>query len=56
MLGKKKKHKKVNEVKGKQIMAIDVRDYSNDPLAVKKLESAQKIIAKYGLPKELING
>jgi len=57
MFGKKKDHKKVsNGVKGKEIMAIEVRDYRNDPLAVKKLESAKKLIEKYGLPKELING
>jgi hypothetical protein len=56
MLGKKKDHKKISEVKNKPTMAIDVRDYRNDPLAIKKLESAKKIIEKYGLPKELING
>lgn len=57
MFGKKKDHKKVSSgVKGKEPMALDVRDYRNDPLAVKKLESAKKLIEKYGLPKELING
>lgn len=55
MLSKKEDHKKVNESKKKPIMAIDVHDYSNDPLAVKKLENAKKTIAKYGLPKELLN-
>jgi hypothetical protein len=55
MFEKKKDHKKVSGVKGKQTMAIDVRDYRNDPLAVKKLESAKKLIEKYGFPKELLN-
>jgi hypothetical protein len=55
MFEKKKDHKKVSGAKGKQTMAIDVRDYRNDPLAVKKLESVKKLIEKYGLPKELLN-
>jgi hypothetical protein len=37
-------------------MALDVRDYRNDPFVVKKVESVKKLIEKYGLPKELING
>ena len=55
MFGKKKDIKKISEGKNKQVMAIDERDYRNDPLAVKKIESARKTIAKYGLPKELLN-
>ncbi len=55
-MDKKKDQKKINEGENKPIMAIDVRDYRNDPLAVKKIESARKTIEKYGLPKELLNG
>ncbi|WP_158085163.1 hypothetical protein [Niastella vici] len=55
MAGNKKNHKKISKVKGKQLMALDVRDYRNDPFVVKKLESAKKLIEKYGLPKELLN-
>lgn len=55
MFGKKKETKKISEDKNKPVMAIDVRDYRNDPLAVKKIESARRTIAKYGLPKELLN-
>jgi len=55
MMGKKKDHKKNSGGKNKPIMAIDIRDYSNDPLILKKVESARKVIEKYGLPKELLN-
>lgn len=50
MSGKKKKYKKVSEVSDK-VMYLTVRDYTNDPFVLKKLESAKKLIEKYGLPK-----
>lgn len=54
MLGKKKYHKKVSEVKSKKnVMSINVRDYSNDPFVIKKVESSKKVFEKYGFPKEL---
>lgn len=56
MSGKKKYPKKVSEAKSKKVMWIDVRDYSNDPFVLKKIESSKKIIEKYGFPKELMNG
>lgn len=30
----------------------DMRDYSNDPFIVKKVERARAFIAKHGLPKQ----
>jgi hypothetical protein len=56
MSGKKKDYKKINGIKGREPMAIEVRDYRNDPLAVKKIESSKKLIEKYGFPKELLKG
>jgi hypothetical protein len=29
----------------------NIRDYSNDPFIIKKVERARTLIAKYGLPK-----
>jgi hypothetical protein len=55
MLGKKK-HKKEGEVKSKKVMSIQIRDYSNDPFVIKKVESSKKVFEKYGFPKELMNG
>jgi hypothetical protein len=46
----------VGEVKGKQTITTTLKDYSNDPFVVKKLEAAKKTLEKYGLPKELLNG
>lgn len=56
MAGKKKHPKKVSEAKSKKLMWIDVRDYSNDPFVVKKIESSKKVFQKYGFPKELLKG
>jgi hypothetical protein len=50
-----KDNKKVSEVSDK-VMYLTVRDYTNYPFVIKKVESAKKILEKYGLPKELING
>ena len=47
--------KKINEVKGKLTIVTNMRDISNDPLVIKKAESAKKLIEKYGFPKELLN-
>jgi hypothetical protein len=45
-------HKKVKE--GQLAVSIDpnMRDYSQDPFIVNKVESARAFIAKHGLPKE----
>ena len=43
MSDKKKDPKKLGEGQNNPQMVIDVRDYSNDPLAVKKVESAQQL-------------
>jgi len=51
----RKKHKKAK----KEITSTgsaNVKDYSNDPFVVKKIEASKKIIEKYGFPKELITG
>jgi hypothetical protein len=55
MSEKNSNNKKINEVKGKYPIVNNMRDYSNDPLVIKKAESAKKLIEKYGLPKELLN-
>jgi hypothetical protein len=51
----KNNERKVNEVKGKQTIVKNLKDYSNDPFIIRKVESSKKLIAKYGLPKELLN-
>ena len=56
MFHKKDKDKKLNEAKGKLIICTTLKDYSNDPFVIKKVESSKKLIEKYGLPKELLNG
>lgn len=48
------KSKKVSEISDK-VMYLTVRDYTNDPFVLKKIESSKKIIEKYGFPKELLN-
>jgi hypothetical protein len=55
MSGKNSNNKKINEVKGKQTIVTTLKDYSNDPYVVKKVESMKKLIVKYGFPKELLN-
>jgi len=55
MSGKKKHLKKVSEDKTKKVMWIDKRDYSNDPIILKKTERAKEVFEKYGFPKELFN-
>jgi|GEM_PF-2511472 len=56
MYHKKNNDKKLNEAKGKFTVCTTLKDYSNDPFIIKKVESSKKLISKYGLPKELING
>jgi hypothetical protein len=51
MLGKKKYHKKEGEVKNKKNTSFIMRDHSNDPFVVKKVETSRKRIEKYGFPK-----
>ena len=51
MSDKKKSHKKASEAKSKNVMSINVRDYSNDPFVIKKIESSKKVFEKYGFPK-----
>lgn len=56
MSGKNNDNKKITEVKGKQTIVTTLRDYSQDPYVVKKVESIKKLIEQYGFPKELMNG
>jgi hypothetical protein len=51
---KSKDHKKVSELSDK-VMYLTVRDYTNDPFVVKKVERAKQVFEKYGFPKELLN-
>ena len=55
MSGKKKQPKKVSEDKTRKVMWVDIRDYSNDPFVLKKIENTKKVFEKYGFPKELLN-
>ncbi|SEP49076.1 hypothetical protein [Niastella yeongjuensis] len=52
---KKDSKEKLGEANGEMTISTTMRDLSNDPVIVKKVESARKTIEKYGLPKELLN-
>jgi hypothetical protein len=56
MFCKNNRDKKIKEIKGKQTIVTTLKDYSNDPFIVKKIESSKKVFEKYGFPKELMNG
>jgi hypothetical protein len=55
MSHKKNNDKKLSEAKGKFTICTTLKDLSNDPFIIKKVESSKKLIEKYGLPKELLN-
>ena len=55
MSHKKNTNKKLSEAKGKMTICTTIKDYSNDPYVIKKVESMKKLIEKYGFPKELLN-
>lgn len=50
----KKKYKKTPT--GKGIIDPDMRDYSNDPVFIKKAERSREMIKKYGIPEEFLKG
>jgi hypothetical protein len=45
-------HKKVKERQPTVAIDPNMRDYSQDPFILKKVERARDFIAKHGLPKE----
>jgi hypothetical protein len=51
MPGNKKDKKATKEITSKTTTSIIVRDHSNDPFVVKKVETSRKRIEKYGFPK-----
>lgn len=50
-LGDKKNGKVVNP---KIVVNKNMKDHSNDPFFVQKVEASKKTIEKYGLPKQLL--
>lgn len=40
---------------GNAIISNKVKDYSNDPLVLKKVQESREFLSKHGFPKELID-
>jgi hypothetical protein len=51
MSGNKKAKKIKKVITSQTTISVIVRDHSNDPFVVKKVESSKKVIEKYGFPK-----